>query len=100
MHVLIYVFTVREGLEDNEGNDSYLSLSEDVLLDSASDVSSIAGKKKTKKSTITFVPSTPPPNRTPIYNETFVDLTSTGLTSLPIETIEKYPAIQVRTLCG
>ncbi|KYN28543.1 PREDICTED: leucine-rich repeat-containing protein 27-like [Trachymyrmex cornetzi] len=81
------------GLEDNEGNDSYLSLSEDVLPDSASDVSSITGKKKTA---IMFVPpSTPPPNRTPIYNETFVDLTSTDLTSLPIEIIEKYPAIQM-----
>ncbi|XP_011871282.1 PREDICTED: uncharacterized protein LOC105563902 isoform X2 [Vollenhovia emeryi] len=80
------------GLEDNEGNDSYLSLSEDLLPDSASDVSSIAGKK----STITFVPSLKrPPNRTPLYNETFVDLTCTGLTSLPIETIEKYPAIQM-----
>ncbi|XP_025987312.1 leucine-rich repeat-containing protein 27 isoform X2 [Solenopsis invicta] len=84
------------GLEDNEGNDSYLSLSEDVLPDSASDVSSITGKKKTKESTVTFVPpSTPPPNRIPVYNETFVDLTNTGLTSLPIETIEKYPAIQM-----
>ncbi|KYM99101.1 PREDICTED: uncharacterized protein LOC108777033 [Cyphomyrmex costatus] len=84
------------GLEDNEGNDSYLSLSEDILPDSASDISSIAGKKRTKKSTITFVPpSTPPLNRSPIYNETFVDLTSTGLTSLPIEMIEKYPAIQM-----
>ncbi|XP_011699530.1 PREDICTED: E3 ubiquitin-protein ligase LRSAM1-like [Wasmannia auropunctata] len=84
------------GLEDNEGNDSYLSLSEDILPDSASDISSIAGMRKTKKSAITFVPpSTPPPNRTPIYNETFVDLTSTGLTSVPIETIEKYPTIQM-----
>ncbi|KYQ48348.1 Leucine-rich repeat-containing protein 27 [Trachymyrmex zeteki] len=83
------------GLEDNEGNDSYLSLSEDVLPDSASDVSSIAGKK-TKKSAITFVPpSTPPPNRIPIYNKTFIDLTNAGLTSLPIETIEKYPTIQM-----
>ncbi|XP_071627963.1 uncharacterized protein [Temnothorax longispinosus] len=84
------------GLEDNEGNDSYLSLSEDILPDSASDISSIAGKKKTEKSAIKFVPpSTPPPNRTPLYTETFVDLTSTGLTSLPIEAIEKYPAIQM-----
>ncbi|XP_028045311.1 cyclic GMP-binding protein C isoform X4 [Monomorium pharaonis] len=84
------------GLEDNEGNDSYLSLSEDVLPDSASDVSSITGKKRMKKSTVTFVPpSTPPLSRTPIYNETFVDLTSTGLMSLPIETIEKYPTIQM-----
>ncbi|KAG5317535.1 LRC27 protein, partial [Pseudoatta argentina] len=79
------------GLEDNEENDLYLSLSEDVLPDSASDVSSIAGKN-----TIMFVsPSTPPSNRTPIYNETFVDLTSTGLTSFPIEMLEKYPAIQI-----
>ncbi|KYM88780.1 Leucine-rich repeat-containing protein 27 [Atta colombica] len=81
------------GLEDNEENDLYLSLSEDVLLDSASDVSSVAEKKKTA---IMFVPPlTPPPNRTPIYNETFVDLTSTGLTSFPIEMLEKYPAIQM-----
>ncbi|XP_018351200.1 PREDICTED: leucine-rich repeat-containing protein 27-like isoform X1 [Trachymyrmex septentrionalis] len=80
------------GMEDNEENDLYLSLSEDVLPDSASDVSSIAGKKKTAM----FVPpSTPPPNRIPIYNETFVDLTSTGLTSFPIEMLEKYPAIQM-----
>ncbi|XP_011641791.1 cyclic GMP-binding protein C-like [Pogonomyrmex barbatus] len=79
-----------------EGNESYLSLSEDVLPDSASDVSSIAGKKKPKKSAVTFVASsTPPPSRTPLYNEAFVDLTSVGLTSLPIETIEKYPAIQM-----
>jgi len=85
-------------LEDNEGNNSYLSLSEDIQPDSASDVSSITGKKKTKKSEFVS-PSTPPSNRTPIYNETFVDLTSTGLTSLPIETIEKYPAIQVRMQC-
>ncbi|XP_077273194.1 uncharacterized protein LOC143903463 isoform X1 [Temnothorax americanus] len=84
------------GLEDNEGNDSYISFSEDIFPDSASDISSIAGKKKTEKSPITFVPpSTPPPNRTPLYTETFVDLTSTGLTSLPIEAIEKYPAIQM-----
>ena len=88
------MFLLYEGLEDNEENDLYLSLSEDVLLDSASDVSSVAEKKKTA---IMFVPPlTPPPNRTPIYNETFVDLTSTGLTSFPIEMLEKYPAIQVR----
>ncbi|CAL1673888.1 unnamed protein product [Lasius platythorax] len=82
--------------EDNEGNDLYLSLSEDALPDSASDVSSVAGKKKTKKSSDMCVsPSTPPPNRSLIYNETFVDLTSAGLTSFPIEVLEKYPTIQM-----
>lgn len=83
--------------EDNEGNDSYLSFSEDALPDSVSDVSSIAGKKKTKKSpNVCMSPSTSPPNRSAIYNETFVDLTSAGLTSFPIEVLEKYPTIQVR----
>ncbi|XP_029171942.1 E3 ubiquitin-protein ligase LRSAM1-like [Nylanderia fulva] len=81
--------------EDNEGNDSYLSLSEDVLPDSASDVSSIVGKKKKKSPDVCISPSTPPPNRSAICNETFVDLTSTGLTSFPIEVLEKYPTIQM-----
>ncbi|XP_070154491.1 leucine-rich repeat-containing protein 27 isoform X2 [Polyergus mexicanus] len=82
--------------EDNEGNDSYLLLNEDALPDSASDVSSIAGEKKTKKSPNIYIsPSTPPPNKSQIYNENFVDLTSAGLTSFPIEVIEKYSTIQM-----
>ncbi|XP_050449037.1 leucine-rich repeat and death domain-containing protein 1-like isoform X2 [Cataglyphis hispanica] len=82
--------------EDNEGNDLYLSLNEDALPDSASDVSSITEEKKTKKSPNTSIsPSTPPPNKSQIYNENFVDLTSAGLTSFPIEVIEKYPTIQM-----
>ncbi|XP_029666144.1 cyclic GMP-binding protein C-like [Formica exsecta] len=79
-----------------EGNDLYLSLNEDALPDSASDVSSIAGEKKTKKSpNICISPSTPPPNKSQIYNENFVDLTSAGLTFFPIEVIEKYSTIQM-----
>ncbi|XP_025263496.1 uncharacterized protein LOC105248795 [Camponotus floridanus] len=81
--------------EDNEGNDLYLSFSEDALPDSASDVSSITGTKKMKKSPDTYVSLTPPLNKSLIYNETFVDLTSAGLTSLPIEVIEKYSTIQM-----
>ncbi|XP_070514970.1 leucine-rich repeat protein lrrA-like isoform X1 [Cardiocondyla obscurior] len=84
------------GLEDTEGNDSYLSLSEDALLDSASDVSSTVGNKKLQTAAITFIPpSTPPPSRTSVYNKQFIDLTNTGLTVLPIETIEKYSTIQM-----
>ncbi|KAL6446383.1 hypothetical protein ACFW04_001160 [Cataglyphis niger] len=80
--------------ENNEGNDLYLSLNEDALLDSASDVSSITEEKKTKKSP-NISPSTPPPNKSQIYNENFVDLTSAGLTSFPIEVVEKYSSIQM-----
>ncbi|EFN77712.1 Leucine-rich repeat-containing protein 27 [Harpegnathos saltator] len=77
--------------EDIEGNDSYLSLSEDV-----SDVSSIAGRKKPNESS-NAVSSllTPLPKKTPTYNDTFIDLTNTGLTSLSVETIEKYPTIKM-----
>ncbi|XP_014480404.1 PREDICTED: chaoptin-like [Dinoponera quadriceps] len=79
------------GLEDNEGDDSYLSLSEEV-----SDVSSIAGRKKLKESSnVDTLFLTPLPNKTPTYNEIFIDLTSAGLVTLPIETIEKYPTIRM-----
>lgn len=81
--------------EDNEGNDLYLSFSEDALPDSASDVSSITGKKRTKTSPDMYVSSISPLNKSLIYNETFVDLTNAGLISLPSEVIEKYSTIQV-----
>lgn len=83
---------MRIGPEDNEGNDSYLSFSEDI-----SDISLIAGTKKPKESSNAVTSLLAPlPNKTPIYNDTFIDLTSAGLTSLPIEMVEKYPAIRVR----
>ncbi|XP_072759607.1 uncharacterized protein [Anoplolepis gracilipes] len=95
--VLSKTKTIALDPEDIEGNDLYLSLSEDALPDSASDISSITGKKKTKKSpkSSSISPSTPLPNKSLIYNETFVDLTSAGLTSFPIEVIERYSTIQM-----
>lgn len=87
-------------MKELQGNDSdlYLSPGEDALLDSSSDVSSISKKKNLRKSVNMLSPSTPPNNKIPIYNETFVDLTNAGLTSFPIETAEKYRKIQVRCM--
>ncbi|XP_011341308.1 uncharacterized protein LOC105281639 isoform X3 [Ooceraea biroi] len=82
--------------EDNEGNDLYLSLSEDALADSASDISSVAGRKTSPKSSTRFAsPSTPPQEKVPVYNETFIDLAGTGLTSLPIEMVKNYFIIRM-----
>ncbi|XP_020294811.1 uncharacterized protein LOC109860252 isoform X2 [Pseudomyrmex gracilis] len=74
--------------------DSCLSFSEDTLpTDSASDIS-FSGTEEKKSSNILTLSSTLP-DKTPVYNETFIDLTRAGLTSLPYEMIEKYPTIQM-----
>jgi len=83
--------------EDKEENNLCLSPNEDVSPDSASDISLRMEKKKSFKFSYRFAsPLTTPRNKTPIYNETFIDLASTGLVSLPIKIIRKYFTIRVR----
>lgn len=83
------------GLGDNEGNDLYLSLGEDASPDSVSDISLVVEKKKSKESRNTSPTFTPLINKTPVYNETFIDLTSAGLISVPIEIVKEYPTIRM-----